>query len=153
MKLSEIIVKKALVPELRATSRDEAIKELVKRLAETRAIDKNAEAEIAKAIIERENNATTGIGKGVALPHVSLKNIKKLVATIGLSSKGIDFKSLDNQPVHAVVLLVSCKEKPDEHLHAMETIFSAIQEERFRKFLFQAKSTEALVDLVAETST
>ncbi len=62
----------------------------------------------------------------------------------------MDFSSLDTQPVYAVILLLSNPDKPDEHLAAMETIFKHVQREMFRKFLFQAKTAEAIVELIHE---
>ena len=150
MKLSEIIAKGALVPRLKATTRDEAIAELVEALASAGVVPKKRISEIVKAILKRETQATTGIGKGIALPHVKLKGIKKPVGTIGLSSHGLDFSALDSKPVYSVILLLSNPDKPDEHLQAMETIFKHVQKDMFRKLLRQSQSLEALSDLIRE---
>ena len=150
MKLSEIMITDALIPELTGVKRDAVIEELVASLAETGAIAKGEIQAVIKAIIKREKQATTGIGKGIALPHAKLAGIKSPVATIGLVSEGVDFSSLDTQPVYAVILLLSNPDKPDEHLAAMETIFKHVQREMFRKFLFQAKTAEAIVELIHE---
>lgn len=150
MKLSDIIVTEAARLELQATTRDDCIVELVSALAEAGAIKKQMSADIAKKIIDRENRATTGIGKGVALPHATVAGIKKPTATVGLSIEGLDFHSLDNQPVYSVILMVSPPDKPDEHLAAMEMIFTNVRNDMFRKFLSQAKTREAVAELIAE---
>jgi len=113
-------------------------------------VSKQRVKEITKAILAREAQATTGIGKGVALPHAKLKGIKKPIATIGCSSEGIDFASLDSKPVYSVILLLSSPDNPDEHLQAMETIFKHVQRDIFRKFLRQSESREAIIDLIKE---
>jgi mannitol/fructose-specific phosphotransferase system IIA component (Ntr-type) len=150
MKLSDIVVADAIIPELKAKTRDEAIVELVESLAGAGAIPKKSVKEIIKAIMTREAQATTGIGKGVALPHAKLKGIKKPIGTIGRSSEGIDFSALDSKPVYSVILLMSSPDNPDEHLQAMETIFKHVQRDIFRKFLRQSETKEAIVDLIRE---
>ena len=153
MKLCDIIITDAMQPQMVATSRNEAIGELVEKLVDTGAVGSEISAKVIKAVVTRENKATTGIGKGVAIPHASLDCVDKPIATIGLSTDGIDFNSLDNKPVYAVVLLVSNKDKPEEHLDAMEALFSRIKDDRFRKLLFQSRSTDALIDLIEEADT
>jgi mannitol/fructose-specific phosphotransferase system IIA component (Ntr-type) len=150
MKLSDIMVSDAIVPCLKSNTRDEVIGELVEAMAEAGAISKQKVKEIIKAILAREAQATTGIGKGVALPHAKLKGVKKPIATIGCSSEGIDFASLDSKPVYSVILLLSSPDNPDEHLQAMETIFKHVQRDIFRKFLRQSETKEAIVDLIQE---
>ena len=150
MKLSDIIVTDAIISELKSRTRDEAIAELVESLANAGAIPKKNTKEIVKAILAREQQATTGIGKGVSLPHAKLKGMKKAVGTIGRSSEGIDFAALDYKPVYAVILLLSSPEKPDEHLQAMETIFKHVQRDIFRKFLRQSETKEAIIELIRE---
>lgn len=150
MKLSDIMVSDAIIPELEANTRDDSIRELINGLAEVGALPKKSVAQAAKAVLTRESQATTGIGKGVALPHAKLKGIKKPIATIGRTSAGIDYSALDSKPVHSVILLLSNPDNPDEHLQAMETIFKHVQREIFRKFLRQSETREAIVDLVEE---
>jgi mannitol/fructose-specific phosphotransferase system IIA component (Ntr-type) len=150
MKLSDIVVKGAVRPALEATTRDDAIAELVKALADAGKITKTSVPQIIESTIARENQATTGVGKGIALPHAKMKGIKKPIATIGKSAEGLDFSSLDNQPVFAVILLLSNPDNPADHLKAMEIIFGQVQRDMFRKFLLQAETTEAVMDLVKE---
>ena len=150
MKLSDIMVKEAIIPQLEATERDAAITEAVTALAGTGAIPKSRVKDIVKAVLDREQQATTGIGKGVALPHAKLKCIKKVVGTIVRSAEGIDFSALDSKPVYSMVLLLSSPDNPDEHLQAMETIFKHVQREIFRKFLRQSETAEAISELIEE---
>jgi len=150
MKLSDIVIGEAIVPEVIATTRDEVVGELVTALAEAGAVPKKSINEIRKAILLREAQATTGIGKGVALPHARIKGTQKPIATIGCSSEGIDFASLDSKPVYSVILLLSSPDDPDEHLQAMETIFKHVQRDIFRKFLRQSETREAIIELIRE---
>ena len=150
MKLSDIIVNEAILPELKATTRNEAITELIEALAAAGGIPRKSVPDVTKAVLARESQATTGIGRGVALPHAKLKGIPKPVGTIGRSSGGIDFSALDSKPVYSVILLLSNPDNPDEHLQAMEVIFKHVQRDMFRKFLRQSETAEAIIDLVQE---
>jgi mannitol/fructose-specific phosphotransferase system IIA component (Ntr-type) len=150
MKLSDIVVADAVVAQLQATKSEDAIEELANALVEAGAIAKKSAPDIIKSIMKRESQATTGIGKGIALPHAKVSGIKKPIATIGNSPDGLDFRSLDSKPVYSVILLLSNPDEPDEHLQAMETIFRHVQRDIFRKFLRQAETDKAIVELVEE---
>ncbi len=150
MKLSEFINFDAIVPQLDADTRDAAIHELVDALARTGAVSKAEVDAITLNIVERENQGSTGIGKGIAVPHIKHPKVKSIVGTIGCSTDGLDFSSLDNAPVYSVLLLVSPRDDPEKHLEAMECIFSHLQKEMFRKFLRQAETLEAIVELILE---
>ncbi len=150
MKLRDFIVTEAIVPSLEATNRDEAIKELVTSLSEQGALPADAIAEVVAALIKREQNGSTGFGKGVAVPHVKHAKVKKMAGTIGRSAAGIDFAALDHQPVYSIVLLLSPDNQPQHHLQAMNIVFSNLQKDMFRRFLRQSSTSEAIVDLLDE---
>ncbi len=150
MKFTDFVCFKATVPELQAPDRNGVIAELISSLDKTGRLGKGKSKEIARAMIKREKEASTGMGKGVAVPHVKHKTVKDVVAAIGLSSAGIDFSALDKQPVYSVILLISPADEPDKHLQAMENIFRHLQYEKFRKFLRQCRSPAQIEDLLRE---
>jgi len=150
MKLSQIVVKEAVIPELQAQDRDGVIKEMVNKLVEVSHLSGDDTLAVVRALIKREKQGSTGFGKGVAVPHVKHAAAKKLVATIGRSSVGVDFAALDRAPVYVVVLLLSPPDMPDEHLEAMESIFRYLQRDNFRKFLRQAETIEQIAELIEE---
>lgn len=150
MKLSDFVIKEAVIADLDAKDRDGAIKEMVDKLTEAGAIAESDAAELVKSIIKRERQGSTGFGKGVAVPHVKHSAVKTMVATIARSSSGIDFAALDRAPVYTIVLLLSPPDRPDEYLQAMENIFRHLQHDNFRRFLRQAGTVEEIVDLVEE---
>jgi mannitol/fructose-specific phosphotransferase system IIA component (Ntr-type) len=150
MKLADIIVTDAILPDMKSVSRDQAIEQLIGALAEAGAIPKKSVKEANQLVLARENQATTGIGKGIALPHAKLKSVKKVVGAVGRSSTGIDFSALDSKPVYIVILLLSNPDDPDEHLQAMETIFKHVQRDMFRKFLRQSETSQAIAELILE---
>lgn len=150
MKFSEFVCFSAVIPELVSKDRDVAIAELVASLDKAGKLGKGNRDKIIKAVIKREKEASTGIGKGVAVPHVKFAGTKEIVATIGQSSVGIDFSSLDKQPVYTVILLISPADNPDKHLQAMENIFKHLQQDKFRKFLRQSQTAAQIEDLLRE---
>ena len=150
MKLSDIVCFSAVVPELNAADRDGVIGELVDSLHSQSAVDNCDIEKLKKAIIKREEEASTGMGKGVALPHIKTDGIEEPIATIGRSSQGLDFRSLDKQPVFSVILLLSPKQNPDKHLQAMETLFRHLNNDDFRRFLRQAQSADEIKDIIQD---
>ena len=150
MKFADFVCFEAVIPQLKATDRDGAITELVSALVRAGRFKDKKRREIIKAMIKREQEASTGMGKGVAVPHVKHEAAKDVVAAVGLSSGGIDFTSLDNQLVYSVILLISPVDNPDRHLQAMESIFKHLQHERFRSFLRQSQTAEQIADLLRE---
>ena len=150
MKLSDFVVKEAIVPELKSTARDAVIRELVTALAAAKALAPSEVDAVVKAIVNRERNGSTGLGKGVAVPHVRHAAVKKSVAAVGRSAIGVDFAALDQAPVYSVFLLISPLANPDGHLQAMEIIFRNLQEDTFRRFLRQSDTRQKIVDLIEE---
>jgi len=150
MKFEDFMCFEATVPELQSPDRDGVITELVSSLVQAGKLPAALEAEIAKAVIKRENEASTGMGKGVAVPHVKHDAVEDVLAAVGQSAAGIDFSSLDQQPVYSVILLISPPGNADRHLRAMENIFKHLQKEKFRKFLRQCQTPEAFKDLLIE---
>lgn len=150
MKFSEFIVKEAIKPELESSDRDGVLRELVTSLADAGGLPKNAVEEVVAALIKREKNGSTGFGKGVAVPHVKHAKIKKMVGTLGRSVGGIDFAALDHQPVYSVVLLLSPENQPQQHLQAMNIIFSSLQKDTFRRFIRQSATQQAIAELLDE---
>jgi mannitol/fructose-specific phosphotransferase system IIA component (Ntr-type) len=152
MRFADFICFEAIIPELKARDRNGVIAELVSALYKTGRLGRgkgNCE-EIIKAVIKRENEASTGMGKGIAVPHVKHQAVKDVIATIGQSSAGIDFSSLDKQPVYSVILIISPVNNPDKHLQVMESVFKHLQEEKFRKFLRQSKEAKEIKELLRE---
>ena len=148
MKLTDIIAEGAIIARLQATSRNDAIEELVDSLIGAKAVSADLRQELIDAVIAREEKGTTGFGKGVALPHVRHDTISGIVAAIGVSADGIDFNALDREPVYSIFLLLSPSENREDHLRAMEIIFTNISQPKFRSFLRQAETVEDITTLL-----
>ena len=147
----DIVVKESIITELHATNRDGVITELVDSLVKSGCVTEAQREEFTKAIIRRENKGSTGFGHGVAVPHVKHLDIKTMHIAIGNSPEGIDFKALDGDHVYSIVLLLSPEDQPENHLDAMEAIFSSLSQDTFRRFLRQARSSDDVLTLLTET--
>lgn len=150
MKLKEFIVAEAIVPELQSADRDGVIRELVTSLAAAGGVAAEAVDEVVAALVKREQNGSTGFGKGVAVPHVKHPKVSRMVGALGRSVGGVDFAALDHQPVYSVVLLLSPENQPQQHLQAMNIVFSNLQKDTFRRFLRGSATREAIVELLDE---
>jgi mannitol/fructose-specific phosphotransferase system IIA component (Ntr-type) len=150
MNFADFVCFEVTIPELQARDRDGVIKELVSALDGAGRLGRGNREEIIKAVIKREKEASTGMGKGVAVPHVKHSAVKDVVAVVGQSGAGIDFSSLDKQPVYTIILLISPLDNPDKHLQAMEKVFRHLQQEKFRKFLRRCQKAEQIEDLLKE---
>jgi len=150
MKLRDFIVADAVIPELAATDRDGVIRELVTALAAAGALPAESVDEVVAALIKREQNGSTGFGKGVAVPHAKHPRLTKMAGAVGRSVGGVDFAALDHQPVYSVFLLLSPDNQPQQHLQAMNIVFSNLQKDMFRRFLRQSGTREAILDLLDE---
>lgn len=150
MKLLDIVIRNAILPDLSSAQRDDAITEIIDALVKAGSLSPDLRDEFIKAIIKREKRGSTGFGHGVAVPHVKHSAIRKMAVAVGISRTGIEFNALDKQPVHSVFLLLSPEDKPEDHLDAMEAIFGNLSQETFRRFLRQADSVEDVLTLLEE---
>ncbi len=151
MKLRDIVVTKAILPSLVNTKRDLAISELLDALIASGVVSADSRAILLKETFARERKGSTGFGHGVAVPHAKTTLVSKPHAAIGVSASGVDFNSLDRQPVHAIVFMLSPLSDPESHLNAMETVFGALSQEVFRRFLRQARNVDDVTLLLDET--
>lgn len=150
MKFSDFISVKAIRAELTAEDKPTVITELVQSLLDAGEVSAEEKDDIIAAILKREELGSTGIGRGVAVPHTKHPSVQKLVGTVGVSSGGVDFNSLDGEKVQLFFLLVSPPERPGDHLRALENISRQLRDDTFCRFLKQSKSTDAIQELLQE---
>lgn len=150
IKLTEIVPEHAIVAPLTATDRDGVVRELIAAATRSGAAPVSLADELVTRVLDREKRGSTGFGRGVAVPHVKHKAVQKMAAAVGLAPAGVDFNSLDKQPVYSVFLLLSPEDRPEEHLQAMEVIFKNLSKDTFRRFLRQARSVEEVRTLLEE---
>jgi PTS system fructose-specific IIA component/PTS system nitrogen regulatory IIA component len=150
MKLTEFVIKEAILPGLKATSKEDVIREMVASLKAAGAVKASDEEAVVAAIMKREELGSTGIGNGVAVPHTKHGSVDKLSATVAISRSGVDFSSLDGEDVFILFLLVSPPDRPGDHLRGLENISRHLRGQDFCNFLRQSKSAADVWDLLVE---
>jgi PTS system fructose-specific IIA component/PTS system nitrogen regulatory IIA component len=150
MKFADFVSPEAIRAQLTATDKEGAIREMVQALLDAGRIRADELESIIKAILKREELGSTGIGRGVAVPHTKHPSVDRLVGTVAVSSQGVDFASLDGETVQLFFLLISPPDCPGDHLRALENISRQLRDDTFCRFLKQAKSAEEIQQLLDE---
>lgn len=150
MKLSDFVVKDAIIVDLQATAKEEAIREIVRSLHQAGRLTEGDLEGVSRAILGREELGSTGIGQGVAVPHTRHPTVDHLLGTVALSRKGVEFAALDGEPVNIFFLLISPPNQPGDHLRALENISRHLKNEEFVSFLRQARTREAVIEVLEE---
>jgi nitrogen PTS system EIIA component len=151
MKLRDLITADTVLPAMLARDKRAAIHELVEFLRERKGFTPDQARKIEVAILRRESKGTTGIGKGVAIPHAkNCAQVESIVAALGVSREGIPFAALDGEPVDLVFLVASSKEAEEEHLKIMRKIAYLARDEKTNRFLATTQNWSSLGEILAE---
>lgn len=146
MKITELLKEDTILVELEATTKSEAIDELVKQLATTgKIVDKE---QFTQAIWEREEQGSTGIGEGVAIPHAKTNAVKVPSIVFARSQKGVDYDALDQQPSHLFFMIAATEGANNEHLDTLARLSQMLMDETFRKKLMEARTKAEILSLI-----
>ncbi len=145
MKLIDVLQKEAILIGLKSKSKKGVIKELVTPLARMAKVDS---VELIRVLLERERLGSTGIGGGIGIPHGKLKNLDSLLLGFGISHEGVDFESMDGQPVHIFFLLVTPETSIDIHLKMLARISGILKNELFIEKLLNAKDPNEVWEII-----
>jgi len=151
MKFADFILNDAVKAEIKATDKQGVIREVVQSILDAGGIKKEDHEGIVKAIINREELGSTGIGRGIAVPHAKLPGVKRLVGCVAVSADGVDFDSLDGEKVQLFFLLISPSDCPGDHLRTLEHITRQLKDDTFCRFLKQSKTKEDILSLLEES--
>lgn len=150
MRMSDFVVRDAIVPDLTASTKDGVIREMVESLRGAGYFKGADPEDLIKAILKRELLGSTGIGRGVAIPHTKHNSVDRLIGTVALSKGGVSFDSLDGEPVHIFVLLISPQDRPGDHLRALENVSRKLRDDTFVRSLRQATARDTIWSLLSE---
>jgi mannitol/fructose-specific phosphotransferase system IIA component (Ntr-type) len=151
MRMSDFVVRDAIVPELKASTKEGVIREMVDSLRAAGQFKSGDPEDVIRAILKRELLGSTGIGRGVAIPHTKHTSADRLVGTVALSRGGVSFESLDGEPVYVFVLLVSPQDRPGDHLRALENVSRRLRDDGFVRSLRNAKTREQIWALLEDS--
>jgi fructose-specific phosphotransferase system IIA component len=150
MKFADFVSREAIRADLKADDKESVIREMTQALLDAGKIPPGELESITRAIMKREELGSTGIGRGVAVPHTKHPSVSQLLGTVAVSQPGVDFDSLDGEKVQLFFLLISPPDRPGEHLRALENISRQLRNDSFCKFLKQAKSADDIWQLLVE---
>jgi mannitol/fructose-specific phosphotransferase system IIA component (Ntr-type) len=150
MDLGDILSKEQILPDLRATTRWEAIDELIENLVANGKIKAEHREAVAAVVRKRETSMSTGIGFGIGIPHASTDLINEVVGALGRSRAGVNFDSLDNQPVHLVMLFLVPQGQFQKHLHTLANIAKLLHRADFRQALETAPDPQTMLRVIKE---
>jgi len=148
MKLSQLLKKDALLYDLQATEKNDAIEELLASC--DLSSEDLSEKEILDNLFERETEQSTGIGDGMAFPHARIKGLSRIHIAVGVCKNALEFASLDRKPVNFIVLMLVDHAKPNELLKTRAAIAKLFAQERIRKEMLAAKSNDELWNVVID---
>ena len=149
MRMSDFVVRDAIVPNLAAVNKEGVIREMAASLRAAGCFREGDLEDVVRAILKRELLGSTGIGRGVAIPHTKHNSVERLIGTVAVSHAGVSFESLDGDPVQVFVLLISPQDRPGDHLRALENVSRCLRDDNFVKGLRAATTIDqvwALLD-------
>jgi len=150
MKFADFVSREAIRADLTAEDKESAIREMVQALLDAGKIAPDEQESIVAAILKREELGSTGIGRGVAVPHTKHPSVDQLIGTVAISNEGVNFNSLDGEKVQLLFLLISPPDRPGDHLRALENISRQLRDDTFCRFLKQANNAEEIQQLLDE---
>jgi mannitol/fructose-specific phosphotransferase system IIA component (Ntr-type) len=148
MRMSDFVVKESISPDLKASSKEEVIREMVNNLRAAGYFKGGELEDIVKAILKRELLGSTGIGRGVAIPHTKHSSVDRLIGSVAVSRTGVGFDSLDGEPVYVFVLLISPQDRPGDHLRALENVSRSLRDDGFVRSLRMATTRDTVWGLL-----
>lgn len=150
MILSENLKKNNIIIKARAKTRWDLIEEMLDLAIKNNEVNNTDRDELKKALFEREKSMSTGIGRGVAIPHCTTLLVEDIVMVIALCPKGIDFQSIDNQPVSIAIFLLVPKNKLKQHIKTLANIARIMNNHDLRNTLVSLKTPEEIVNTIKE---
>ncbi|MCH1911544.1 PTS sugar transporter subunit IIA [Leptospira noguchii] len=142
--LLTLLQPETVIFNLESGNKEEVISRLLQKAIDAHQIDAENKEEILESLLAREKSMSTGIGSGVAIPHCSVNLVDELKCVMGLNPNGIDFDSIDHQPVHIFILLIVPKTKFQEHIKTLAQIAKALNVKEDREKLIRSGSFEEI---------
>ena len=140
----------AMIHELSGSTKAEVVEEMVAAAAAGGVLPKARRQQALEALMSRENRGSTGLGKGIAIPHAKLEGLRKHAGVVARSSEGVDFKAVDGEPVHVLVMLISPESRPDEHLSLLRWVSGLARDPDFSSFIRQARNAQDIFAVLQE---
>jgi mannitol/fructose-specific phosphotransferase system IIA component (Ntr-type) len=148
MKFADFICIEAIRVGLKAKGGETVVREIAQALLDAGQLGNDQFESIVEAILKREQLGSTGMGRGVAIPHAKHPSVQQTVGTVAVSHGGVEFASLDGEPAHVFFLLVSPSDQSGNHFQALEKITRLVRNDTFCRFLQRVESAEDIEQLL-----
>lgn len=148
MEISDLVSAEAVVPNLKATSKKQALQELGRRAADVSGL---GERQVFDVLMERERLGTTGVGNGIAIPHGKIAQLVRLYGVFARLERPIDFQSIDDEPVDLIFLLLAPEEAGADHLKALARISRLLRDKTVCEKLRGTDTRDALYAILTES--
>jgi len=149
MKLASLLTPDQVILDLEADVCVGAIESILQHLVKKKLLPAEIYDEVYQALLEREEQISTGIGYGVAIPHAFSESIDHVIAAFARSKEGVEFESLDHAPVNFIVLFIVPKKDYNMHLQTLAAIAKMFNNCEVRKGLAEAETIEEILDIFA----
>ncbi|MBN2489982.1 MAG: PTS sugar transporter subunit IIA [Planctomycetes bacterium] len=149
-KLHNVFSRKVITEKLKATDAEGVIRELVELLVANEAFPGSVVDDLVAELLAREREGSTGIGGGVAIPHIRTDLIDDVLGAIGRSEKGIDFNAVDGEPVYLFFLFFAPLDQADVHLDILKKISSMVRNKLYCQFMRKARKKAEIHDVLKE---
>lgn len=146
MKITELLTKKTILLNIEGNQKESTIDQLVEILYTAGKISN--QEEYKAAILKREEQSTTGIGEGIAIPHAKVAAVKEAAIAFGKSSAGVDYESLDGQPAHLFFMIAAPEGANNTHLEALARLSGMLMNEEVRKELLNATTADEVLSII-----
>lgn len=147
MKILDVLIKEAIIEDLKAVDKEGVLEELVTPVARIAGVNHDY---LVKVLMERERLGSTGIGEGIGIPHGKVKGLESLALGFGLSRRGVDFDSMDGRPTHIFFLLITPENSTGLHLKLLARISKILKNDLFKKKLLDAKDKDEIYSIIKE---
>ncbi|MGM0899640.1 MAG: PTS fructose transporter subunit IIABC [Bacillota bacterium] len=146
MRITQLLTKDTILLSMKGKNKEEAIDNLVDVLAKSKKID--SREDFKAAILKREEQSTTGVGDGIAIPHAKTKSVKEPAIVFGKSEEGVDYQSLDGQPAHLFFMIAAPEGANNTHLEALSRLSGMLMKEEVRGKLMAASSENEVIEII-----
>ena len=151
MKITQLLTENTIILDLQAASKEEVLNEQISKLDQAGKLqDKQA---FTRDILAREEQSTTGIGDGIAIPHAKSSAVKAPAIAFGRSLSGLDYKSLDGQPAHLFFMIAASEGANNDHLDALSRLATFLMDSKFREKILEATSIEEVLSAITDKET
>jgi mannitol/fructose-specific phosphotransferase system IIA component (Ntr-type) len=150
MRISDLVKGANVYMDLEANGREAVLTEMIGRLHDSASLGDASPEEVVKLLVERENQGSTGIGSGVALPHIKTNLVPGTVVAVGRSDEGIDFNATDAEPVHTIFLILSREGDAEEHLAVLRWFANFARSRYHSRVLRGSRTVDQITDLFRE---